>query len=159
MANITTAAQSTVAAYAATLAKAADPAIPLAEVVSSLAEFYLPGFTAFTLGNIFSFTDDDIARKSMHSELTRFQSLGLGNDFRLANSRIEPVSDTSAICWLDWTLSPAGEAPWKFTIVFGFRVAEGRPSGLVGGWEWINADHEFTQILARDPKVMSAQPQ
>jgi len=79
--------------------------------------------------------------------------MGLGADLRLEHSRIEPVSDQSAVCFLTWTLHPRDEAPWKFTVAYGFRVSAGRPDGLVGGWEWVNADQEYQQLLERNPKL------
>jgi len=81
--------------------------------------------------------------------------MGLGRDVRLDSSRIEPLSDLSAACWLSWSVHPKDEEPWRFTVVYGFRIAAGRPNGLVGGWEWINADEEYQSLLARDPNLFS----
>ena len=153
MTDITTAATTTIAAYAAAVAKGADPSTPRSELVSSMTKFYLPGWTSFTLGSIVHIPNDEATRAAIEGEFSRFDAMGLGSDVRLEDSRVERVSDHSAICFLTWTLHPKEEAPWKFTVVYGFRVAAGRPDGLVGGWEWVNADDEYRQLLARNPKL------
>ncbi|KAK0710632.1 hypothetical protein B0H67DRAFT_583102 [Lasiosphaeris hirsuta] len=155
MADITTAAQSTIAAYAAAVAKGSDATAPISEVVSAMAKFYLPAWTSFTLGMSFAFKDDESTQEGIHDELTRLQSMGLGTDIHLENARVEPISDLSAACWLTWILKPKDEAPWRFTIVYGFRIAPDRPDGLVGGWEWVNSDQEYAQLLARNPRLFS----
>ncbi|KAK3356657.1 hypothetical protein B0T25DRAFT_537135 [Lasiosphaeria hispida] len=136
MTNIKTAAQSTITAYAAAVGRGGETPTSLSEVVSSTAKFYLPGWTSFTLGPIVAFKDDESIHAAIPSELNRFQSMGLGTDIRLENSRVEPISDLSAVCWLTWILKPKDEAPWRFTVAYG---CSGLPrTGLTGWWEGVS---------------------
>ncbi|KAK5655867.1 hypothetical protein OQA88_5406 [Cercophora sp. LCS_1] len=153
MADIETAAKATLATYAAAVAKGADPSVPRSEPVSFMAKFYLPGWTAFTLGGIKHFDDDSATLAAIEQAFVIYDSMGLGADIRLDSSRIEPISSSSAIVFVTWSLHTKDEVAWKFTVAYGFRLMPGRPDGLLGGWEWVNADQEFQQLLARNPKL------
>src|SRR3954454_11835473 len=104
MADIKAAAESIIAAYASAMAKGSDLSTPLSEVASAMAKCYLPGWTSFTLGRIIPFKDEEATQTAIHHQLTRFQSMGLGTNIRLGNSEVEPISDSSAICWITWVV-------------------------------------------------------
>ncbi len=150
MVNITAAAKAAVSAYAAAVQLGGNTSIPLTEVADAMAQLYLPGFTSFTLGSITALGSDPSI--GIAAQLTQYNQSGLGTDFRFCHSRIEPVSDQSAVAWLTWTLRPKNSlAPWQFTDVYGFRIAANRSGGLEGGWEWSNADDEYIKLFTHDP--------
>jgi len=98
MTNITGAAQTAIDGYAAEMAKGSDPSATIYNIASSMAKFYLPGCTSFTLGTITPFPDEEFARTAIVQELDRFDKMRLGRDVRLDGLRIEPLSDLSAVC-------------------------------------------------------------
>ena len=150
MVNITAAAKAAVSVYAAAVHLGGNYSIPLPDVAAAMAQLYLPGFTSFTLGSITALGANPAG--GIATQLTLYNQSGIGTEFQLCRSRIEPVSDESAIVWLTWVISPRNNLTrWQFTDVYGFRVADKRPDGLEGGWEWSNADDEYLQLFAQDP--------
>jgi hypothetical protein len=149
MVNITAAVQAAITAYATAVQLGGNTSIPLPSVASAMSALYLPGFTSFTLGGITTFANESIAATGIGGILYLYNQSGLGTDIRLQESRIEPVSEQSAFCWLTWKIYPKNcLQPWTFVDVYGFRTAANRTGGLEGGWE---LSDEYIQLLARVP--------
>jgi len=144
----------TLASYADALTRGAASSLPIREISSQMAKYYLPGCTAFTLRTITPFPDEEFASSMIQSQLERFVSLGVGINMRLEEARIEVISQTSAACWATFSVSIKNGEGWSWTNVYGFRMVEGRENGLKGGWEWVNGDGEMVELLGRYPNAM-----
>lgn len=84
--------------------------------------------------------------------LERFERVGLGHDIRLVKSRVDPVSASSALCWLSWKIYPKNEMEgWTWENVYGYRVGQDGKEG----WEMSIADNEVSGLLQRYPKIFS----
>ncbi|KAK3940013.1 hypothetical protein QBC46DRAFT_386446 [Diplogelasinospora grovesii] len=136
MANIVNAAKQAILAYAAAVSKGSNPSIPVSDVAASMAELYLPNFTSFTLGSITVFATRPDAQAAIERLLCSYNTSGIGADIRKYDSRVEPVSASSAICWITWEIFPnpgttdgkGAVEPWKFTDVYGFRLTQNNSS-------------------------------
>lgn len=156
MVDILKAAKAAITAYTSALSLGANPSIPLSDVASAMADLFLPNMTSFVLGAITVFPDNASARTAIETALGQYNASGLGTDIRLHRSRVEALSDQSAICWIAYKVVPRnGDGPFTFTDVYGFRIAADRPRGLPGGWEWSNADDEFQTLMERYPDFPS----
>jgi hypothetical protein len=128
------------------------PATPVPTIAAGLSSHYLPNFTSFTLGSVFTMPDAAAAHASIQSHLERLVSSGVGCDVRLRRSRVEVVSGTSALCWVTWGMFPAegwkgrvGEdgVAWEWENVYFYRwLGEGKE-----GWEGCIADEEISGIM------------
>ncbi|KAK4194824.1 hypothetical protein QBC40DRAFT_269805 [Triangularia verruculosa] len=127
-----------------------------------MSTFYLPNTTDFTLGGITRIPDQDAFQQGTEFILGKYNSSGIGTDFRLEKYKVDPISESSAIAWVTYRMVlPGGEGGrkgkgaanggWKFTNLYGFRVL---PDGRKG-WEWTNADGEYTEVLRRYPGFLS----
>ncbi|KAK4228104.1 hypothetical protein QBC38DRAFT_168692 [Podospora fimiseda] len=168
MPSITTLTKQTILAYASAISIASNPSSPstLSEAATAMSTFYLPNVTAFTLGSITIIPNQTVFIQGTEWTLQKYNSSGIGTDFRLDHYKIDPVSESSAIAWITYRMVVPGlEAEgttrkgkgvgsnngWKFTNVYGFRVLlDGRQ-----GWEWTNADGEYTELLKRYPEFLS----
>jgi hypothetical protein len=105
-------------------------------------------FTAFTLGNVSTFTDREDANRNVAGHLEKLVRTGVGTEIRLDRSDIVPVSDQSALCHLTWSITPAsGVEPWSWTNVYALReVADGSMY-----FEASIADNEILEIMKRYP--------
>lgn len=108
-------------------------------------------YVSFTSGYVSSFKDQAEADDSVQAHLDRFERSGLGLDIRLADFRVEPVSDGSALCHLQWEIHPEnGAAGWAWGNVYGLRQT---PDGQ--HFEFNVSDNEIGELLARYPDFMS----
>ncbi|KAK0669842.1 hypothetical protein QBC41DRAFT_346025 [Cercophora samala] len=165
MVQITELAKQAAVSYAAAISLAANPnnSSDLASAAAAMSAFYLPNATDFTFGGITRFPDQDTFTQGTEFILGKYNESGIGTDFRLEKYRIDPVSEGSAIAWITYRMvlpgnvgrKGKGKGPaaggWKFTNVYGFRV---QPDGRKG-WEWTNADGEYTELLSRYPDFLS----
>ncbi|CCF33463.1 hypothetical protein CH063_05652 [Colletotrichum higginsianum] len=155
MVNVKEAAQAAITAYGLATQQGGNASVPLAQVASSLASFYLANFTSFTLGGVSVVGGGETAAKGVLQQLRRLNESGLGTDIRLCGGgRVDVVSSQSALCWVTFEMVPPRTSKvgrWTWTNVYGFRVETGRDDGLEGGWEFTNADQEFQTLLERVP--------
>ncbi|KAM7182852.1 hypothetical protein V8F20_012822 [Naviculisporaceae sp. PSN 640] len=168
MVSITKAARAAIKSYAAAVSLGADPSkVPPSQAAAAMAEHYLPNVTLFTLGSITTFPTQQFAAAQIENLLGQYNRSGLGADIRLDHSRVDPVSEQSALCWITWKIFPASvetsgkqekskdsdtsTKPWSFTDVYGFRLASNLTNGLESGWEFVIADDEFTKLAENWP--------
>ncbi|KPM39578.1 hypothetical protein AK830_g6988 [Neonectria ditissima] len=154
MVNITCAAQRAIAAYSAAIALGGDYSYPLSDLGAEVSSFFLPNYTSFSLGKSTLSPNQSVVANNFVSLYTEWRENGPGTHVRVDKSRLEPVSNESALCWLTYRVSPArnGMKGWEWTNVYGFRmVYGGMENGLEGGWEFALADEEHQQYAARFP--------
>lgn len=114
----------------------------------AIAGHYGLPFTAFTLGDVSTFTDREEANRSVTWQLDRFSRTGVGSDIRLDGSEIMIVSEHLALCHLTWTVRPSnGTPPWSWTNVYALR--ETADASLY--FEAAFADNEIAELLKRFP--------
>ncbi|KAK3319156.1 hypothetical protein B0H66DRAFT_258011 [Apodospora peruviana] len=153
MVHIVKAAKAAIAAYASAVSLAGNSSITLSTAAAAMANLYLPGFTAFTLGSITPFPNATISVSGIAAGLARYNRSGLGTDIRYEHARVDAISNQSAICWITWKLVTPRNKPenvprgWSFTDVYGFWLAANPTGGLEGGWEWSNSEDEYEKLL------------
>ncbi|KAK7005777.1 putative rho protein [Favolaschia claudopus] len=125
--------------------------------------------TASTFGQQKRFSSFEETTKSITGHLASFEQHGLGLDIKLSSHRVEPVIETSAVCWITWEIKPlsgSGFEGWKWENVYVYRRGvqgeEKKTIGAMGSddgwdkpegcWEYIVTDNEIAGILARVPK-------
>ncbi|KAJ7940309.1 hypothetical protein B0H13DRAFT_1937513 [Mycena leptocephala] len=171
---ITTAATAFVHSYARAMALSSPTSSPhsanLPLIAAALGAHYATNTTAYTLGHrrVFPSTAGAVTALAVH--LGRFKSSGLGYDIQMAAHRVEPVSASSALCWVTWAINPkegSGKEGWQWENVYGYRFEEPE-AGLrkwIGGeedgwekpegwWELILSDNEIAGLVARVPNFM-----
>jgi hypothetical protein len=120
---------------------------------AAIADHYGFPFTAFTLGDVSTFTDREEANRSVAWQLDRFTQSGVGTDIRLADCEIRPVSEQLALCHLTWSIRPIdGTPPWSWTNVYALR--EGADTTLY--FEAAFADNEIVEFLTRFPEAYTS---
>lgn len=164
MADINALAQAHVESYAAAAALGRKPNASIPEVAAAYAKHYHLRWTSFTHGQVTPFDAREACKGSIVWLLEHYRAGGLGIDVRLEASRIEKISDTSAICWVKWMLVPPqkgqdstevegdGKNAVRFEDVYGFRL--GKNDGLEGGWEYVIADQEMTAVVTAVPTIL-----
>ena len=153
MVNVLTAAQATIDAWSAVIRLLAVPNSNVTAIAAKLAPIYLPTYTSITLGQLTPRNQSAI-RDGAAAQFQQFRDIGLGTDVKLLYSRIEPVSNESAICWVTLYLCPPRKSNiecYSYTEPFGFRLNDTVDNGLGGGWEWGIGDQEFQSACARAP--------
>ena len=149
--NVIAAAQATINGWAAVVRLLAAPNSDTTAVAEKLAPFYLPTYTSITLGSVTPLNRSAI-RVGAVAQFDKAREIGLGTDVQLLYSRIEPVSNESALVWATLYLCPPPESNvecWAYTEPFGFRLSEDAGDGLSGGWEFGIGDNEFQSACAR----------
>ena len=152
MVQIISAAEKAIVAYSAAIALGSNYSVPLQEIASDLSSFFRPGYTLFALGDITISPNQSVMAEAVIKEYTEYRKDGgPGTDIHVVWSRVEPVSDESAICWLTFLINPTnGMDPWDWTNAYGFRAVEGgTENGQDGGWEWANGDNEYSSYEKR----------
>ena len=109
MVNIILAAQATIDTWAAIVRLLANPTSNVTAVAEKIAPIYLPTYTSFTLGSATHLNQSDI-RAGAAAQFAHAREVGSGTDVQLLESRIEPVSNESALCWLTLYISPPKES-------------------------------------------------
>lgn len=157
MVNIIDAAQATIDAWSAIVRLLAVPNSNVTAIAAQLAPVYLPTYNSITLGTITPRNQTQI-RDGAAAQFQRFRDVGLGTDVKVVASRIEQVSNESAICWATLYLCPPASSNiecYSYTEPFGFRLNDTVDNGLGGGWEWGIGDQEFQSACERAPSVSS----
>ncbi|KAK3372354.1 hypothetical protein B0H63DRAFT_453696 [Podospora didyma] len=152
--SITFAAKAAVALYASVVELGRNSSISRHDVAGLMAENYQPNFTIFTLGMITVLKTREDAQAGIENVLNRYNETSLGTSFTWTDSLIEPVSNESAVAWVTWNFAPKnGLAPWDITTVYGYRLSEYNEttSSFSGGFEWVNSDQEYQQLLEKFP--------
>ncbi|KAK5173859.1 uncharacterized protein LTR77_002540 [Saxophila tyrrhenica] len=155
MSNLVAEATSFVHSYAALFASP-DASSPdhVGALCEKIGRHYRPGMTMFTNGQISRFDTQRDAAQLIEKEMRNNISTGLGTKLLLRSiDKIEPYSETSAICWLKWTFEPMEGSEfegkgWTFVNVYGFRKEkEDEGEGKGGrGWEWVVRDQEVDEV-------------
>jgi hypothetical protein len=151
MVNITSAAHAAVDAYSAAIALGGNYSYPLPRLASQISSFFLPNYTSFSLGERSVSQNQSVVAENFISLYTEWREEGPGTHVQIEDSRVEVVSDQSAICWLTYHISPTDECEgWNWTNVYGFRLVDGGlENGLQGGWEFAIGDNEHEQYAKR----------
>ncbi|KAJ5814492.1 hypothetical protein N7474_006269 [Penicillium riverlandense] len=156
MVSINSAAEAAVAAYSAAIALGGNYSVPLQEAASEVSSFFLPNYSSFTMGKITLSSNQSVVAENFIKEYDEFRaSGGPGTDVHVTHSRVEAVSDESALCWLTYHICPInGMQGWDWTNVYGFRIVKGGiANGLEGGWEFAIGDNEDSQYTKRFPNA------
>ena len=151
MVNVINAAQVTIDAWSAIVRLLAVPDSDVTTIAAKLAPIYLPTYTSITLGSVTP-RNQLCVRNGAAAQFQHSRDIGLGTDVKRLYSRIQPVSNDSAICWLSLYLCPPGKSKiqcYSYTEPFGFRLNDTVDNGLRGGWEWGIGDQEFQSACAR----------
>jgi GNAT superfamily N-acetyltransferase len=148
--------------YASAAAQGRDNTAPIDQLAVAYSAHYLPTWTAFSLGTAHATTSAEQTNGHLVYVLELYRRKGLGTDVRKVRSRVEQVSETSAICFITWKIvvpkgserevdSGVGEDAIEFQDVYGFRIAD---NGVMkGGWEYVVPDQEVLAVLARVPDL------
>ncbi|KAF7361697.1 putative rho protein [Mycena venus] len=178
--DIVTAATSFVHSYARATALSSSTTSPahrtnIPLIAAALGAHYASNTTAYTLGHRQVFESVAAAVPLIASHLENLDRSGLGYSIRMEAHRIEPVSASSALCWITWSIQPregCGLEGWQWEVVYGYRRAaqlgseEAGPSKIggedeedrwekpEGWWEFVVSDNEISGILARVPNFM-----
>lgn len=147
MVNITAAAHTTAAAFALAIGHGANYSNPLAEVAAEVSSFFLPTYTAFSLGSVTPKQNQSTIQEGFVQLYQLWREPGQpGTDVHIISSRtkIEAMSNESASCWMTYCVNPVdGSEGWEWQTVYGFRLVEnGTSNGQAGGWEYALADEE-----------------
>lgn len=156
MVNITSAAHAAVKAYSAAIALGGNYSVPLPSLASEISSFFLPNYTSFTLGTMSISPNQSVVAENFISLYTEWRTSGPGTDVKVEHSRVEVVSNESALCWMTFRVFPqtADIQGWDWTNVYGFHlVEEGLENGLSGGWEFALADNEELEYAKRYPNA------
>lgn len=153
MVNVVSAAQAAIDAWSAIVRLLAVPDSNVTAIAAMIAPIYLPTYQSITLGH-YTPLNQSAVRDGAAAQFQHSRDIGLGTDVKLLYSRIEPVSNESAICWLTLYLCPPEKSNiecYSYTEPFGFRLNDTINNGLGGGWEWGIGDQEFQGACARAP--------
>lgn len=157
MVNVINAAQAAIDTWSAIVRLLAVPDSNVTDIAAKLAPIYLPTYTSITLGSVTPRNQSSV-RDGAAAQFQHSRDIGLGTNVKLLYSRIEPVSNESAICWLTLYLCPPEKSKiecYTYTEPFGFRLNDTVENGLGGGWEWGIGDQEFQSACARAPSFSS----
>lgn len=139
--------------YASAMHTAQDPSTTPASCATVLASHYLPGMTSFTHGTQHRFEAQEDAISGIKIHLERLEKTGWGFDIRLDDSRVEVVSEGSALCWATWRIDPKnGVEGWSWRNVYGYRKGQDSKQG----WEFVISDEEVAGIFKRAPEFFSS---
>lgn len=87
------------------------------------------------------------AAKLIETEMRNNIHTGLGTKLILDKiEKIDQYSDSSALCWLQWTFHPQAGSEyetWSFTNIYGYR---GGTEEAAAGWELVVRDQEVEAI-------------
>lgn len=153
--NVIAKAQAALNAWIAIVRLLAVPDSNVTAIAEQLAPIYLPTYVSITLGNITPRSQPNII-EGASTQFQTFRDVGLGTDVQLLYSRIEPVSNESALVWVTLYLCPpesSNIACYSYTDPFGFRLSDEVDNGLGGGWEFGIGDHEFQEACKRAPET------
>lgn len=151
MVNIHSAAESAVKAYSAAIALGANYSYPLPKLASHVSTFFMPNYTSYSLGEINLSPNQSVVASDFESIYSEWRSNGQpGTVIQIIHHKIQPVSNSSAICWLKYHIDPQNGLPeWEWTNVYGFRRTEEKfTNGLYGGWEFAVEDNEHLQYAS-----------
>jgi hypothetical protein len=121
-----------------------------ATIAAALAKHYLPNFTTFVGGHVRSIPDLAAATTGVQSHLDRLVLLGVGCDVRCKSRRVDCITVSSALCWIEWEIFPAdGRRGWSWTNVYLYRK---KPDGTEG-WEGVLCDQEIEGLVKNVPGI------
>lgn len=109
-------------------------------------------FTAFTLGDVSTFSDRDAAIGRVSWQLDKIAETGVGRGIPLEGLELKPVSEHLALCHMTWSIRPINDTPpWTWTNVYALRQA---PDASLY-FEAVFADNEIAELLKRFPDVFA----
>lgn len=149
--NIHSAAQSAVTAYSAAIALGGNYSYPLPALAARVSSFFIPNYTSYTLGKMSVSPNQSFVAQNFEAEYSEWRADGgPGTVVQVVHHKVQPVSNSSALCWLTYHIHPQnGLPPWEWTNVYGFRQTEEKfTNGLHGGWEFAIGDNEHLQYAA-----------
>lgn len=148
MVNIHSAAEAAVTAYSAAIALGGNYSYPLPMLASRVSSFFIPNYTSYSLGKMSVSPNQSVVARNFEATYSEWRiSDGPGTVVQAIHHKVQPVSNTSALCWLTYHIDPQnGLLPWEWTNVYGFRRTEEKfTNGLDGGWEFAIGDNEHLQ--------------
>jgi hypothetical protein len=152
MVNISSAAHAAVTAYGAAIALGGNYSYPLPKLADTVSSFFLPNYTAYTLGKQSLSPNQSVVALGFEKTYTGWRkSGGPGTVVKIIHTNVQPVSNESALCWLTYHIQPQnGMLPWSWTNVYGYRMTEKTLlTKLKGGWEFAIGDDEHLQYDQR----------
>lgn len=108
-------------------------------------------FIVFAQEGRMEFSDKETSVPKLTQILDKFIDHGLGLDVRLEKYRVEPVSSSSALCFVTVSVHPPSEskiATFSWENVFLYRVPPGQEDGY---FDFGVFDNEFAALLQRVP--------
>ena len=152
MVDIKSAARCAISAYSAAIALGGNYTVPLPELASEVSSFFLPNYTSYTLGKSAISANQSVVAENFISLYTEWRnSGGPGTVVEVTHTKMQPVSNETALCWLTFHIYPQdGMEEWEWTNVYGFHLVEGgMENGLDGGWEFGIGDNEHLEYAKR----------
>lgn len=153
MVNIVASAQAAINTWGSIATLLSVPGSNVTAIAEKITPIYLPTYHAFDFGTVKHLNQSDILAGAA-AQWQHMRDIGVGTNVQLLYSRVEAVSNESAICWVTIYICPPKSshvACWAYTEPFGFRLMDGINNGLGGGWEFGIGDQEFSSIKERFP--------
>lgn len=146
-------AEAFVESYASAMHLAQTSDVTTTSCANALAAHYHHGMTAFVFGHKTSFDTHSDAEIGVKAHLERFERAGLGYDIRLEKSRVEEISQSSALCWVTWKILPKNTVEgWQWENVYGYRKTQDGKEG----WELVVSDNEIAGVMQKAPEVFAS---
>jgi len=141
--NITSIAQTVAENYAIACLLGANSSVPTNEAAATIATYYLPNATQFSVGKITQFPNETSLAAVVEEEITQNAEIGYGSYFTMEHLRIEPISNESAAVWITWHNYPQSDRFDDFLALdlYGFRLNPNATNGHGGGWEYVVPDN------------------
>jgi ketosteroid isomerase-like protein len=118
--------------------------------VDAMVRHYAEPYTAFALGQTFTYPTRAAAKASTAPHIAKLQANGI-SDFRVLDVQYNIISDTYVMTFPLWEVRPRDRDPWHMRLVYGLRL---HPEGLLA--ELAVADNEAKNILALYPHLFQA---
>lgn len=122
----------------------ANTSVPVPEAAATIATYFLPNATQFSLGKVTRFPDSTTLAAAVEEDIAEKATVGYGSNFTLDRLRVERVSNESAAVWITWLnhpLDPERFDEFRALDLYGFRLDPEASNGLGGGWEFVIPDN------------------
>jgi len=144
---IAAAATAFVHSYSRAMALSSKSSVTIPLIAAALGAHYGPNTTSYTAGHQTVFASSAEAVHAIAPYLERLERSGLGCDMSMVAHRVEPVSASSALCWVTWAIRPregCGLEGWQWENVYAYRrtLEPSTGAGTTGATKWIGGQGE-----------------